>query len=441
VAVTAPPDLATPARIARHPLDVLGRFLMILTSRRLDRERGSWLVGPSAQRDIVGHGWVQRLADELGGTTSVGPDHGLLTSFGALAGARFRPDDVDPRIADFYEHTTRWRLDLWSEWSAYAWPFGRLITASFSERLQQLSLPMRPLDVSYGMDSRVVHVHDASGAVAGAAWLRNMRKTGSTTYSGLYGPHLLPGRDQPSVRVVFPLPLGSVQVFLEPSADANGGLHLRSPLGRFGADGAYLVLKRRDGTLNARRIPIAEHFHLFVDDDGDVRADHALRLWNIPAVRSGVSSLIRIVEMWLRRSCPRAPRRRAISELRASGSTVDTYRGDARLRGGDAGREHRRRRGWRPVDARGARLPRRTPDEAAAFELRATRARSRSPRQNSASWPGAGSRRARELRVQVHGRGTTNSSSVCGGRPPVSAHSDGPRLMPCPASALFMRAN
>jgi len=258
---------------------------MVLTSRRLDPERGSWLVGPSAQRDIVGHGWVQRLADELGGTTSTGSDHGLLASFDALAGARFRPDDVDPRIADFYERTTRWRLDLWSEWSAYAWPFGRLISASFSERLQQLSLPMRPLDVSYGMDSQVVHVHTASGAVAGAAWLRNMRKTGSTTYSGLYGTHLLPGSDQPSVRVVFPLPLGSVQVFLEPSADANGGLHLRSPLGRFGANGAYLVLNRGDGTLNARRVPIAEHFHLFVDEDGDVRADHALRLWNIPAVR------------------------------------------------------------------------------------------------------------------------------------------------------------
>ena len=45
------------------------------------------------------------------------------------------------------------------------WPFGRLISATLSERLQQLSLPMRPLDVSFGMDSRVVHVRDAGGAV------------------------------------------------------------------------------------------------------------------------------------------------------------------------------------------------------------------------------------------------------------------------------------
>jgi hypothetical protein len=282
---TEPATLAETQRVGWHPLDVLGRFLMVATSRRLDREQAAWLVGPSAQRDVVGHGWVDRMAAVLNGRTTVGPDHGLLASFGALAGPTFRPGDVDPRVADFYEHTTRWRLDLWSEWSAYAWPFGRLVTALFSQRLKQLSLPMRSLDVSYGMDSRVVHVHDTDESVVGAAWLRNMRKTGSTTYSGLYGIRTLPGNDQPSVRVVFPLPLGSVQVFLTPTTDGQGGLHLRSPLGRFGADGAYLVLERRDGTLNARRIPIAEHFHVFVDEDGDVRADHSLRLWNIPAVR------------------------------------------------------------------------------------------------------------------------------------------------------------
>ncbi len=279
---TAPP----PGRpLGRHPLDLLGRALMRLTSRTLDEREADWLAGPAAQRETVGHSWVDRMAGELGGRTSTGPDHGLLASFADLAGPDFDPAGVDPRIADFYERTSRWRLDLWSQWSAYAWPFGALVSALFSRRLEQLSLPMRPLDVAYGMDSTVVHVHDATDAVVGAAWLRNMRATGATTYSGLYGVRRLPGNDQPSVRVVFPLPLGSVQVYLRPSADAAGGLHLRSPLGRFGADGAYLVLRRPGGRISARRVPIAEHFHLFVDDDGDVRTDHTLKLWGIPAVR------------------------------------------------------------------------------------------------------------------------------------------------------------
>jgi hypothetical protein len=271
--------------VCRHPLDHAGRLLMLLTSRRVDRQNAGWLTGPSAGTRVVGHDWVERMATAAGGSLSTGPEHGLLTSFEALRGPDFDPELVDPRIVHFYEHTTCWRLDLWSEWSAIAWPFGRAVNALFSERLQQLSLPMRPLDCSYGMDSRVIHVHDRDGKVLGAAWQRTMSKTGSITYTGLYGVSTLPGSAQPSVRVVFPLPLGSVQVFLRPSADEDGGLHLRSPLGKFGTDGAYLVLERKGDTLNARRIPLNEHFHVFVDDDGDVRCDHSLQLWNIPAVR------------------------------------------------------------------------------------------------------------------------------------------------------------
>lgn len=258
---------------------------MRVSSRRLPRHEVGWLIGPSAGRSVVGHDWVERTAAELGGSLSTGPDHGLLASFGALAGADFDPAEVDPRIADFYEHASRFHLDLWSEWSAVAWPFGRIITALLSERLQQACLPMRSLDAAFGMTSKVVHIHNQDGAVVGSAWLRNMRRTGHVTYSGLYGVRTLPGSDQPSVHVAFPLPLGSFQVFLKPSAGPDGSLYLRSPLGPFGANGGYLVLERYDGTLSARRIPLNEQFHLYVDEDGDVRADHTLKVWNIPAVR------------------------------------------------------------------------------------------------------------------------------------------------------------
>src|SRR6185503_5787695 len=214
--------------------------------------------GPAAGTTVVGHGWVEQTAAALGGRVSRGPDHGLLPRFADLAGPSFDPAQVDPRIVDFYQNTTRWRLDLWSEWSALAWPFGRAIAALWSQRLQQLSLPMRPLDVSHGMDSSVVYLHDRTDAVVGSAWLRTMRKTGATTYSGQYGTALLPNSDQPCVRVVFPLPYGSLPVFLTPSAGPDGQLHLHSPSGPFGGPGAYLVLNRTEGSLNARRIPLVE---------------------------------------------------------------------------------------------------------------------------------------------------------------------------------------
>jgi hypothetical protein len=268
-----------------HALDRLSRSWMRASSRRVPRTSVPWLLGPIAGADVVGHGWVERTAESLGGHTSRGPEHGLVPSFEALKGPSFEPSDVDPRIVDFYEHTAAWTLDLWSEWSALAWPFGRAITALWSRRLQQLSLPMRPLDVSRGMDSDVVHIHDAEGVVVGAGWLRTMRKTGETTYSGQYGVARLPESDQPCVRVVFPLPYGSLPVFLTPTADPDGSFHLHSRTGAFGAEGAYLVLDRFDGTVNARRIPVAEHFHVYVDTEGELRCDHDLRLGRIPAVR------------------------------------------------------------------------------------------------------------------------------------------------------------
>ena len=276
--------MTTPARWA-HPLDRLSRTAMIATSKRVPRESVPWLLGPAAGTDVVGHSWVEREAESLGGTTSRGKDHGLLPSFDALRGPAFDPGAVDPRIADFYEHTASWTLDLWSEWSALAWPFGRAITALWSRRLQQLSLPMRPLDVSMGMDSEVVHIHDAEGQVVGAGWLRTMRKTGETTYSGQYGVAALPDSDQPVVRVTFPLPIGWLPVFLTPSADADGGFHLHSRILPFGEEGSYLVMDRFDGTLNVRRLPLNEHFHVYPDADGDLRCDHSLRLYDIPAVR------------------------------------------------------------------------------------------------------------------------------------------------------------
>jgi len=266
-------------------MDAAAQTWMTATSRRKPKSTVQWLLGPAAGSDGVGDRWIDQAAAALGGHTSTGPTHGLLPQFNLLAGDGFDPTHIDPRIVDFYEHTSCWGIDLWSEWSPLAWPFGRAITALWSHRLQQLSLPMRPLDVTFGMDSKVVHIHDQNDAVAASAWIRTMRKTGETTYSGQYGVVTRPGSNQPSVRVVFPLPQGCLPVLLRPSAAPDGSLHLDSPIGPLGADGAYLVLEQDDDTVKVRRIPISEHFHLYVDEDGDVRADHSLRLFNIPAVK------------------------------------------------------------------------------------------------------------------------------------------------------------
>jgi len=197
-----------------------------VTGRRLRLDQTEWLRGPVGDPHLIGDEWLVRETHRLGGEIS--DEGGLIPSLGALAGPGFDPDLVAGSVSDFYEHTSNWRLDVWSQWCPVAWPFGWLVSSVFARRLEQLNLPLRPLDVARGMDSRVRTVVDSDGRQLGAAWLRNHRATGQTIYSGWYSTTRLPGSDRPSIRVVFPLPNGSVTVFLRPENGDAGSVRLVS---------------------------------------------------------------------------------------------------------------------------------------------------------------------------------------------------------------------
>src|SRR5258706_10971189 len=127
----------------------------------------------------------------------------------ALAGEGFDPGQLRTEIVEFYEQTSRFRLEVWSQWCPMMWPGGWLIATLFARRLQQLSLPLRPLDAALGMDSKVIAL-DGADRQLGAAWLRTLRASNQTIYSGWHGVVQLPSCQGPSVRVMFPLPNGRV---------------------------------------------------------------------------------------------------------------------------------------------------------------------------------------------------------------------------------------
>jgi hypothetical protein len=238
-----------------------------------------WLDGPIGAPDGVGEAWIDQYAAATGASLVAGGPQGLLPAFAALSGPGLDVDAVSPAIVDFYENTSEWSLDVWSRWARWAEPGGRLINAVFARRLRQLSLPVDPLDVAYGMRSRVIGLVGADGSHLGTAWQRTMRATGTTTFGGFYGITMRPSAIRPSVRVVFPLPNGSLTVFLRPDATAGGGLVLSSPAGRFGDDGAYLIVRPGAASQGwARRIPLPERFEMFTDVDGVLRCDHHLAL-------------------------------------------------------------------------------------------------------------------------------------------------------------------
>lgn len=272
-------------RLVLHLLDLGSRKFWQLTGRRVDLEgREQWLDAPVSSSSRVSDAWLEAEAARHGGTlVADDPQAGLLPSMTVLDGPGFEADRLRPEVRSFYEQTASWRMEVWSGWSPLFWPSGELVARLWGRRVEQLALPMRPLDVAHGLDSRVTPIRDNRGSQVAAAWTRTLRRDGRTVFSGAYSTRTLPGADRPSVYVAFPLESGNVQVFLRPSVVADGGLLLESTGGRFGQDGAYVVV--RGAGAHAARVRLHETFHMYVDPHGVLRTDHDIRLWGASAVR------------------------------------------------------------------------------------------------------------------------------------------------------------
>ena len=262
-------------------LDRITQQWVRTTGRRVGSE--DWLVGP------VGHGyigdeWFEQYLESAGGQIPEVAHPGLITEMALLDSSEFSSHMLHPAVVDFYEHTSRWRLEVWSKWSPWARPIGGLLAGMFSRRLQQLNLPLDPLDVSKGMTSDVTPVLRPDGSHLGTAWQRTLRSNGNAVFGGFYGVAELPEESGPVVRVVFPLPNGSITVFLRAENAPGGGLRLVSNGQTWGEVGAYLVVDHGDRKW-ARRVPLPEQFDIYVDDEGVLRADHRLEFWAWPVLR------------------------------------------------------------------------------------------------------------------------------------------------------------
>ena len=267
-------------------VDRMTRAFWRVTGRRVELGGDhAWLDAPMHRESVIGENWLSDAAAAIGGVVVRNePGGGLLPEFAALDGPHFRAAVVHPDIRDFYERTSLWRMEVWTEWNPILQPVGEFIARYFGRRVQQLTIPTRPLDTALGMDSDIAAIVAPDGRQSGAGWIRRLRSTGAYVYSGFYRVTTLPESTQPSVHVSFPLESGNVQVFLRPRALSDGSLELLSTRGTFGTDGAYLTVSR-GGIVHAARLPLHETFRLYVDDDGVLRTDHVIRVWSAVAVR------------------------------------------------------------------------------------------------------------------------------------------------------------
>lgn len=272
------------------------------TGKKININEEAWLDGPVGRPRGIGSDFFADYARENHLELSQDGTRGLTPDFGLLE--LEEGPKVAAEVRRFYEQTSEYELDVWSEWRGLFRPFGRALAILFSRRLQQLNVPLSPLDSSKGMSSAVLQLrHPGSGKTVQTAWVRKLRATGNVLYAGSYSVCRVPGYQRPCVKVVFPLPNGNAIVLMKPEAHADGSFSLTSAGRTFGDPGFYFTVHGGIGDVWARYVPaMTETIIVYADGNDAVRADHLLRLSGLQFLRLHYRS--RVLEQCRRTNAP-----------------------------------------------------------------------------------------------------------------------------------------
>lgn len=265
------------------------RLWVRLCGQRASLKESPWLQSPLGARGRIGAQFYASLAKREKLTLQIAPDAGLLTDFSTLRSPDFDPDQVDPRIRDFYEHTAQYEFDVWSEANLWTRVFLWVLTRFVSQNMDQLNFPVSSLELAHGMSSEVLPLYDATGKRVYTGWLRRLKKSKRVIYTGLYSVAQPPLASGPCVKVSFPLPFGSSTVFLRPQAENDGSFRLISSGQRFGEAGFYRMVRSGRAQKNEWRVryigTLREIFYLYIDGEGVLRTDHTVKFLGLVILR------------------------------------------------------------------------------------------------------------------------------------------------------------
>jgi hypothetical protein len=261
-----------------------------LLAENVDPADLPFVVPHVARTKYVGTDYVRALAEELGGEyVRAAPDVGIVASLDELAGPGFDPAAVDPLVREFYEHTTRFTLDIVPRWRPWVVPGYLLYRAVLARRLGQADVPMRQREIRRGVESRIDTIDlDGDGEPEVRGWIRAVADTGAPIYVGIYTTYRRQGRGY--VSVGFPVPSGSFTATLAPEPGEDGGLRLTSR-GEPSDAGHYLAVVDGDSDrLSAASVPgFAEQLDVTVAppeptaaDGAEILAEHAFWLFGFP---------------------------------------------------------------------------------------------------------------------------------------------------------------
>lgn len=257
------------------------------TGRATTAHQSPYLDSPFGSYSGIGARFYETLAEREHLSVRQDTNSGLLESFDALRGPDFSPEKVHPLIREFYEHTSRFEFDVWSEASPLPRLFLWALTRFVSQGMDQLNFPVSSLELAHGMNSGVVTLHRTDGTRAYTVWLRQLNASGRMIYTEFCGVGQPPQAKGPCLKVSFPLPHGSSTVFLRPINGPESDFRLESQGENFGDSGFYrMATSRGKGQWKVRYLAsLHEKLHLYVDQKGVLRTDHTISFMGMTILR------------------------------------------------------------------------------------------------------------------------------------------------------------
>ena len=241
-----------------------------------------FVVPRPARSRYVGTGYIRELAEELGADyTADAPDTGIVASLDTLAGPDFDPGQVDPLVREFYEHTTRFALDIVPEWRLWVRPGYLLYRTVVARPLGQASIPMNQREAQRGIRSRIDTITGVDGVVSVRGWVRSFADDDEPIMLGIYTTYTArrhaatSASGSPSRRAASPPRCCR-------GHDRTAGLMLTSRV-QDGQAGHYLTyVDTAADELTALAVHgFEEQLDVFVED-GALRAEHAFWVFGFP---------------------------------------------------------------------------------------------------------------------------------------------------------------
>ncbi len=258
----------------------------VITFGRKISSDSEWLLGPFGSANGIGSKYIDHLAQEENLIIDKKENtKGLIQSIDQLNLPKKDSERLSKDVVDFYENTSDYSFELKADWNPLFKIFGKLVKLFFSNRIEQLNVPIKDIDNSETLSSEIIHLLDSkTNSIKRTIWLRKFIESQQIVYSGIYETCKIPS-GQVCMKAIFPLPNGNATVILSPKIGNSGELILDSSGNKFGESGFYFLLRDSSGQLWTKFIKSFQDKLVVSSENENIHAIQTLTLWNLRVLK------------------------------------------------------------------------------------------------------------------------------------------------------------